>query len=102
MHHGLEQPRSGPGPAQSGASGAHLGGRALVGLQRARGFVLAAGRAQARKRKRTSAFRGVTKAGRKWRAALRLNNAKRELGTFDDELEAARCVRLSSGSAPDG
>ena len=45
---------------------------------------------QARKRKRTSAFRGVTKAGRKWRAALRVNNAKKELGTFDDELEAAR------------
>jgi hypothetical protein len=56
--------------------------------------------AQARKRKRTSSFRGVTKAGRKWRAALRVNNAKKELGTFDDELEAARRVRHQSIDNP--
>ncbi|CAK0757170.1 hypothetical protein CVIRNUC_002518 [Coccomyxa viridis] len=43
-----------------------------------------------RKRTKTSQFRGVTRAGAKWRAAIRMNNIKRELGIFDTEAEAAR------------
>lgn len=43
-----------------------------------------------RKRTRTSQYRGVTRAGAKWRAAIRINNIKRELGVFDTEAEAAR------------
>lgn len=45
-----------------------------------------------RRRTRTSQFRGVTRAGARWRAAIRINNIKRELGIFDSEAEAARCV----------
>lgn len=43
-----------------------------------------------RKRRRTSSFRGVTKAGGKWKATIRSNNVKKELGIFEDEVEAAR------------
>lgn len=45
-----------------------------------------------RKRTRTSQYRGVTRAGAKWRAAIRINNIKRELGVFEREAEAARWV----------
>ena len=55
---------------------------------------------QGRKRRRTSSFKGVTKAGRRWRASLRVNNQKRELGTFDDEIEAARCARARGAAQP--
>jgi len=43
-----------------------------------------------RRRTRTSQYRGVTRAGAKWRAAIRINNIKRELGVFETEAEAAR------------
>ncbi|CAL8469832.1 g9374 [Coccomyxa elongata] len=45
---------------------------------------------QAKKRRRTSSFRGVTRAGGKWKAAIRANNVKKDLGVFEDELDAAR------------
>ena len=45
-----------------------------------------------RRRTRTSQFRGVTRSGAKWRAAIRINNIKRELGVFESEAEAARYV----------
>ena len=45
-----------------------------------------------RRRTRTSQFRGVTRSGAKWRAAIRINNIKRELGVFETEAEAARCL----------
>ena len=45
-----------------------------------------------KRRTRTSQFRGVTRAGARWRAAIRINNIKRELGIFDSEAEAARSV----------
>ena len=50
-------------------------------------------RAQVRnKRKRTSQFRGVSKAGAKWKATITANGSKQELGRFDSELEAAQCA----------
>lgn len=45
------------------------------------------------KRKRTSQFRGVSKAGAKWKATITANGSKQELGRFDTELEAAQCAR---------
>ncbi|KAK9845452.1 hypothetical protein WJX81_006742 [Elliptochloris bilobata] len=42
------------------------------------------------KRKRTSQFRGVSKAGAKWKATITANGSKLELGRFDTELEAAQ------------
>ncbi|KAK9915695.1 hypothetical protein WJX75_002779 [Coccomyxa subellipsoidea] len=59
---------------------------------------------QAKKRRRTSTFRGVTKAGGKWKAAIRANNVKKDLGVFEDEVEAARAydaaaVQLLGASA---
>lgn len=59
--------------------------------------------AQARaKRKRTSQYRGVSRAGAKWKATLTANGAKHELGRFDTELQAAQCAappRLHGGAA---
>ena len=43
------------------------------------------------KRRRTSQFKGVSKAGPKWKAAITANGAKVELGRFDTELQAAQC-----------
>lgn len=47
------------------------------------------------KRKRTSQFRGVSKAGAKWKATITANGSKQELGRFDTELEAAQCATTS-------
>jgi hypothetical protein len=43
--------------------------------------------------KRTSQFRGVNwdKKYLKWKASINVNDRKRILGYFDDEVEAARC-----------
>jgi hypothetical protein len=45
---------------------------------------------QGKKRRRTSAFKGVTKCGSRWKATIKINNVKKELGLFDTEVEAAR------------
>tara|TARA_R110002095_G_scaffold93223_1_gene81388 strand:+ start:46 stop:558 length:513 start_codon:yes stop_codon:yes gene_type:complete len=45
------------------------------------------------KKNGTSKYIGVYKYGHKWRSAIRINNKKKHLGTFENEIEASQAYQ---------